>query len=291
MSTIGSLAIYTSNGSVVFDIVNLDTHFLLCPKDLEDRGMYYNKVIDKVTSLDSSICVQVTCQFGHPLLLWKESLFRQISSSLVDSCYFITPELNCLHRWFRHPSVRKLNALLEQSGYSVEKKALEELTKLGHQCQMNARAPGRFKFNLRFDSVQFNSNIYIDIMYLDIGNSKSLVLHVIDEATAFSAARCIKSVSAKTALDALRLYRIDLYQGPPDLIMHDAGIAFTSQEFRQNAANMAVLTKCVPVEAHWSFGMVGRARALLRRAYSVISADTNATRELCLHRHGWIKLL
>ena len=36
---------------------------------------------------------------------------------------------------------------------------------------------------------------------------------------------------------------------------------------------MAITTRSIPVEAHWSIGMVERYHAVLRRAYKVIAAD------------------
>ena len=48
------------------------------------------------------------------------------------------------------------------------------------------------------------------------------VLHVVDEATAFQAAKFLKDMSAKTTWDTLRICWIDIYQGPPDNIISDA---------------------------------------------------------------------
>jgi hypothetical protein len=58
---------------------------------------------------------------------------------------------------------------------------------------MNGKALGRFKFTLK-DDREFNWCIVIDVMYLD---SKP-VLYVIDEVTAFQAAKFLKDISAKT---------------------------------------------------------------------------------------------
>lgn len=76
------------------------------------------------------------------------------------------------------------------------------------------------------------------------------VLHVIDEATRFGAARWLRNVSAQHTWDMLRHCWIDDYVGPPDMITHDAGSNFASKEFRQNARNMAININKVPVEAH-----------------------------------------
>ena len=58
--------------------------------------------------------------------------------------------------------------------------------------------------------------------------------------------------------------------GPPDIITRDAGKNFVSREFRRNAHSINTITKDLPVEAHWSIGLVERAHAILRRAYRII---------------------
>ena len=75
----------------------------------------------------------------------------------------------------------------------------------------------------------------------------------------------------------LRLCWLDTYLGPPDFIIHDAGTNFASKEFTHSALSMAVTTKCVPVEAHWSIGLVERAHATVRRAYQIISDELQDT--------------
>jgi hypothetical protein len=106
-------------------------------------------------------------------------------------------------------------------------------------------------------------------MYID----GSPVLHVINKATRFQAARWLQNISAKHTWDTLRLCWIDTYIGPPGYITHDAGITFVSREFQQHAISMAILTKSVPIEAHWSVGIVERAYLTLRRAYKIITNE------------------
>ena len=48
---------------------------------------------------------------------------------------------------------------------------------------------------------------------------------------------------------------------------------------------MAITTKSVPVEAHWSIGIVERYHAVLRQAYKIIIEDlqgTGMTKEMIL---------
>ena len=90
-------------------------------------------------------------------------------------------------------------------------------------------------------------------------------------------------MSARNAWDTLRLCWIDVYLGPPDQIVHDAGKNFSSAEFRQQTKAMAIEVKEVPVEAHNSIGKVERYHAPLRRAYEIISSELkDASEELTL---------
>jgi len=101
-------------------------------------------------------------------------------------------ELRRLHRRFGHPSATRLHHILERSGRNADKKIIDRFTKLCDQCQRHGKAPTRFKFNLR-EEIDFNHSIIVDIMYID----NQPLLHVVDEATRFQAARWLKNVSAK----------------------------------------------------------------------------------------------
>ncbi|KAK1912714.1 hypothetical protein P3342_004650 [Pyrenophora teres f. teres] len=96
------------------------------------------------------------------------------------------------------------------------------------------------------------------------------VLHVVDSSTAFQGAKFLSAISAKETWQALRMLWIDTYQGPPDIITHNAGTNFASAEFRAEAKIMGVTCKQVPTEAHWSVGKTERYHAPLRRAWDIL---------------------
>ena len=84
-------------------------------------------------------------------------------------------------------------------------------------------------------------------------------------------------------LSVTTLCWIDVYQGPPDCIVHDAGTQLASAEFKQEAKILGSRTKEVPIEAHQSVGKVERYHLTLRRAYEVIKGDLpNTNREAIL---------
>jgi DNA-binding protein Fis len=102
----------------------------------------------------------------------------------LNLCYLIETELRQLHKRFDHSSIRKLHDLLERVDHEVKKPVLEKLIKFCTFCQKYAKSPERFKFTLR-DDVNFNHSVIVDVMYVE----NSSILHVIDEATRFQAAR------------------------------------------------------------------------------------------------------
>ena len=90
-------------------------------------------------------------------------------------------------------------------------------------------------------------------------------------------------MSARNAWDTLRLCWIDVYLGPPDQIVHDAGKNFSSAEFRQQAKAMAIEVKEVPVEAYNSVRKVERYHTPLHHACEIISLELEgASEELIL---------
>ena len=68
----------------------------------------------------------------------------------------------------------------------------------------------------------------------------------------------------------LQAYQINIYISPLNLITYNASKNFVSKEFIGYANSIAILTKCVLVEAHQLVRLVERAHPTLQRAYQVI---------------------
>jgi hypothetical protein len=71
-----------------------------------------------------------------------------------------------------------------------------------------------------------------------------------DRATAFQDARFLSFISAANAWITLRELWIDIYQGPPSIIIHDVGTNFASKKFRNEARALYISFKQIPTEAH-----------------------------------------
>ncbi len=273
-SSMGSICVETPIGSIIFHVVDADTPFLLSLTDMDHLGVYYDNVQDLLVKHNARF--PVSRRFGHPFLLWGP--FLSASATFSTECMLTEVELRRLHRRFGHPSAARLyNVLRKANQQDVSQSVIERITDFCHHCQKHGKSPGRFKFTLRED-LNFNSSIIIDIMYID----NNPVLHIVDEATRFQAARWLKNITSSHVWDCLRSCWIDTYLGPPDVIVHDAGKTFISKEFRQNAAALSSIVKEVPVEAHWSIGIVERYHAVLRRAFRIIVQEISTTNEMAL---------
>lgn len=162
---------------------------------------------------------------------------------------------------------------MEKAGHEEpqHRRILKSIGESCAKCQKHAGAPKRFKFTLR-DDVDFNHSIFIDVMYI----SGSPVLHVVDEATRFQAAKWPKNMTAQHVWNCLRMCWIDTYLGPPDVINHDAGTNFVSSEFQQNAKSLTIQTKEAPIESANTIRLVERYHNPLRRAYEIIKEEIYA---------------
>jgi hypothetical protein len=259
-ASIGTVQVSTEIGKIDFEVLEAPTPFLLCLADMDRLKVYFNNTTDELVQGDKKR-IPILRKWGHP---WFHLNKRERATVFLTET-----ELRRLHRRFGHPAVVRLAKLLKDAGHhDFEEKTLEEVTKFCHHCQLHSSAPRRFKFTLK-DDHHFNYEIIVDVMYL---NSKP-VLHVVDSSTAFQGAKFLSAISAKETWQALRMLWIDTYQGPPDIITHDAGTNFASAEFRAEAKIMGVTCKQVPTEAHWSVGKTERYHAPLRRAWEILHTE------------------
>jgi hypothetical protein len=92
--------------------------------------------------------------------------------------------LQHLYHRFGYLSTERLQKILDQTGYNINKKTLEYLTKYYYFNQKYNKSLGRFFLILR-DNIEFNYCIIINIIYI----SSSPLLYMIDEKTCFQAGK------------------------------------------------------------------------------------------------------
>ncbi|KHJ30253.1 hypothetical protein EV44_g3297 [Erysiphe necator] len=243
-NSLGFINICTPIGKVDFHILDSDTPFLLCIADMKRLNFYLNNLDDKIYSKQLTIhgetykqISSVKMKFGHPFIRWEPVNYFLFASCFItsvensqdnvelvnDKLKLTEQQIRRLHKRFGHASVSKLGNLLDRAGY--------------------------IKFRHHLLKIVNNYIFFIE---------SRPVLHIIDEATRFQAAKFLKGQSTNDVWNAIRQSWIDVYVGPPDLIVRDAGKNFTSKEMQQLAQSIGTGTKCAPVEAHHSIGLVER---------------------------------
>src|SRR6266700_6513220 len=66
---------------------------------------------------------------------------------------------------------------------------------------------------------------------------------------------------------------INIYLGPPNIIMYNIGKNFVSKEFKQYAIILGTTIRSVPIKAHNSVGMVERYYGPLYHIYHIIIVE------------------
>ena len=127
--SIGSVKLKLLISVVTFYIVNAKIPFLLCFKDIDRLQVYINN-LENAIILKTNERVLVIRRFGYLFLLWDGLLQQFIVNSFdCNPCYLTDVELQRLHCRFGHPSINKLQRVLERARHKVKKGALEHLTK------------------------------------------------------------------------------------------------------------------------------------------------------------------
>jgi hypothetical protein len=119
------------------------------------------------------------------------------------------------------------------------------IEKFCHYCQMKSPKPRRFKFTFQ-DDCKFNHEIFVDVLYLIF----LPVLQIVNQATSFQGARFLPLIIAYNTWQTLRELWIDIYQGPPNIVIYNTGINFAFQEFRSEARTLAINFKQIPAKAY-----------------------------------------
>jgi hypothetical protein len=220
---------------ITFHIVEINTSFLLCLNDLNRLSIYFNNLINEMIQ---KISHQITKNFqisskirrhsvirryDHAFLLWKIFTHSLIAEFIDEnSCLLIEIELRRLHRRFDHFSARRLYEILTRSDHdNVESRVIEHLNKYCHHCQMHEKSLERFSFSIRNSDSEFNFNILMNILYIEIKfeDENKLVLHLMNEAIRFQVDKWLRNISARHVWDQFRTCWIDTYLRSSDVII------------------------------------------------------------------------
>jgi hypothetical protein len=185
-------------------------------------------------------------------------------------------ELRKFHRSYGHASVDKIISALEEAGYEDlppgTREKLADITRRCEPFQRTATKPIHFSISLNWQGARFNHVIQVDVVHFTDG----AVVHVIDSATGFNAARFTKSLlnpSGSEIWDAVKSGRMNFYVGPPDILQVDRGTNFNSNFIQTGCAMLGIEFQAIPTEAPWRIGKVERGHVALKVAYEKLRED------------------
>ena len=225
-----------------------------------------------VNGLDLGIQEHVVTYNGRQQNLFFENYFliHRWQPTDIDYCLYSTTELRRLHRVFGHPSVNALANLLKRANpeefTSDVRKTLQNISEKCDICIKHSSKPRRFKLTVGTGDLRFNHTVAVDVMYL----SGKAVLHMVDEATHYSAAQFLKKQSTTEVWKAIRRCWLRVYLGPPDFLHVDQGSNLVSKEFMEEAEVEGIRIIEAPVESPSTMSHVERYHAPLKLAYSKI---------------------
>lgn len=245
---------------IEFSILRESTPSLLCNKDLLENnldislqgGYLYIGERKQNLILDNYFFIHTWTADDLPFVLYTEA------------------ELGRIHRVFGHPSVAATYKLLRKASTKPLKRGLrrrlEELAEACKVCKRNAAAPRRFKLTVGSDDLSFNHKIIVDTMFIE-GRA---VLHIIDEATHFTAATFLRKQTAAEIWTCITTLWMHTYMGPPDFLAVDQGSAYVSAEFKSKAVAYGITMEEAPIESPGTIGIVERYHAPLRASYMTV---------------------
>ena len=182
------------NGSFVsiqLDVVSADVPMLLGLDVLDRESLVANNVHNELQAPLPGWSMPLEKKFGRLYLCWgaKEILYTK-------------HELVKLHVHFCHLSTDKLYEVIKRARPSQvdesTRKLLEEITRSCEKCQTFSTLPQRFPVSLPPSNIVFNSNISMDLMWIDM----KAALHVVDLETNFSSASFLPNQTLEGVWDA-----------------------------------------------------------------------------------------
>ncbi|KAI1001783.1 hypothetical protein K3495_g6420 [Podosphaera aphanis] len=282
-----AITLDTPVGKIIFHVLPCNTPFLLALEDMTRLGITPDVQKD-VMLRDKKPVAALIRKYGH---LWMtlgrfESLFIYDTNDKSRICYLTEQQIKTCHRRWGHPSTTRMWKVLRRAGHDTDIKVIDRITKFCQNCQLNANRPLRFKFTLSNKDVPFNHTVYVDVLHLEDGPA----VHLVDAGTNLGSAAFLtgpekqSSTSISNSID--RCWN-NVYVGPPENLVHDAGKNFASAEFRKTASTWKTRVVEVPTEAHHSIGKVEHAHKDLRRAYSIFKQQFSGQH---IDRHTLLKM-
>ena len=272
----GNPTIYTAMHKVTFparvgsrdilisaNVIDLDLPLLISKNAMKKANTIINFKEDKVTMYGENIKVRFTSTGHYCITLNKyvdvcyygSDAFHVYFSNLEKVNEFTTQEKERaavkLHKQFCHASGKRLRQLLVSARVRDKEmlKLVENVANNCGICQKYRKTPPKPIVTMPRAKV-FNENVAMDLK--DIGTKK--VIHLVDHATRFSAARIVPSKKRDVIIEAvLEMWHVTF--GPMKRILSDNGGEFTNDDFAEMSEKLNTVIVSTAAESPWSNGI------------------------------------
>ena len=152
-----------------------------------------------------------------------------------------------LHSQFSHPKVDRLIRLVQNSGWDDKKGLIEMIKIISAECTIckEYRIPSPrpvVGFNM---ATNFNEVLAMDLKFFH----GSIILHLIDHVSRFSAAAIVKSKKPEDIIEKIFDVWIKIF-GPPKKFFSDNGGEFNNEQYRSLCEAMNIVIETTAAESH-----------------------------------------
>lgn len=271
---------------IEIDVVENEIPLLIGLPTMTELGMLLDTVEHRVTIGDYTQKLEFNAA-GHyviPVSKWTVHNCKMViddQKGLVKcSKQEMRRKAEKLHRQFAHASKERLLRLLKDGG-CTNSDFLAEVEKCCDECSfcLKYRKP-KPRPIIGFPKAQeFNGCVSMDLK--EVTKGKVWILHLIDEATRYTAAAVI--YRKKTVVVVEKILQIWIaYFGAPEKMHSDNGGEFSSEVMRDMHNKFNIETSTTPGEAPYSNGTVERNNALLYETTMKTKEDEKCSLETAL---------
>ena len=181
-----------------------------------------------------------------------------------------------LHRYFGHPSSKRLTDLIKNS--DADQRMVKYINELDcDTCARFKRERPKPKASLMTSS-EFNGVVALDLKELSTGD---LMIHMIDMFTRFSGTSIIKNKHQNTIIDAMFSIWISIF-GRPKLVFNDNGGEFTNDSFISVCESLGIVVKATAANSPFSNGVCERRNGLIGETFDKIMEDVKCSPAIAL---------
>lgn len=259
-------------------LVDNDIPLLLSRKSMEDADMVLQFKGARVLLFGKWVNLEKSSN-GHLMLpltdmLWHDqaSVVLHTAAAGVLSDDDIEKKALKLHRQFAHCAKEPLLRMLRRSKNFCDPRLMKSVEKVVDSCEYCARFR---KTPLAPVVTSYMSDVFNDKVAMDLKDvDGTLLLHLIDTATRYSAAVIIKSKHAPVIVDCI--FRMWIaYFGTPNMFLSDNGGEFVNEEFAEMVDMLNIVTITTAAESPFSNGIVERHNAVIAGSMRKVLMDTN----------------